>query len=353
MNIKHMIFLVIMGSLILSACAPQSDAGVAPLPPDEELPIPTLAPTETTLPDDILSLSPQPYLSPSFAFEVFFPAGWNCSESGEFRVDCQSPSGDAAISVRVIGTGYELSPQAFEALADAELISAYSEKKAYIETARESADGLVVVSAEWREGEIPWQGEDRFARDGVVAYHLSFNTPREDWEVFSELFTQVSRKAVFDPKAMNSAPVYGITRKYSAPDLLFTLQVPTSWIKFMDSAKLQQTQIEGFLAPDQHASIQVAVYRQGAIIKKDFKAVKTLEMLRAIYGSNFRVSHDKALPDGRERLAWSVENKGISGISFFDSWGSSLYIFTVLWDDEFQYLYQPILERVVDSFGYE
>lgn len=342
---------------IFSACG-QGDIAASPRTPspsitDQALPLPTGAPAESITPETSISLSVQPYTSPSGAFEIYFPQDWNCSESGMYRVDCQSPDNHAAISVRAVNTGYELSQPMLESLASAEMVYEYAEKKAYMELSRESADGVISINAEWRAGEDTWQSEDRFIRQGAAVYHLAFSALQMEWESYAGLFQLVRGKAVFQPGAMLNGPVYGLKRKYTAPDVLFTLEIPTSWMKFADTAKIAQTQIEGFLAPDLHAAVQIAVYRQGAIIEQDFKAVKTLEILRALYGANFRVSHDKALPDGRERLAWAVENKGLSGISYFDSWGSSLYIFTVLWDDPFEYLYLPVLEKVMESFGYE
>ena len=69
--------------------------------------------------------------------------------------------------------------------------------------------------------------------------------------------------------------------------------------------------------------------------------------------SDLRVSHDKALPDGRERLAWSAARRKVSGISFFDSFGGSMYIFSVVWDDDFKDMYTPTLDAVVASFGHD
>jgi hypothetical protein len=201
-------------------------------------------------------------------------------------------------------------------------------------------------------GEIPWQGKDDFTRVNSAVYHLNFTAPEDSWPKYADLFDQVSQSMQPDPEAVIENPIYSSTFKYTSPDSLFTIEIPTSWTKFVDVSRIQGAQIEQFFSPDQHASIQTVIYRRGAVIVQEFKATKTLEILRTLYGTGFRVSHDKALPDGRERLAWFVESKQLSGISFFDSWGSSLYIFTVLWDDSYQELYQPVLDRVIESFGY-
>ena len=345
-------FVCVAFLMIAAGCsgAPVSDASVADSPNiTEDQPIPTAELTPTA---PGFSLSPQPYAHPSGAYEIFFPQDWNCSESGQYTVDCQSPDAAAAISIHMVNSGTRLSQPEFINLAQAEINFNHAGQRAFNEIERSIGDGTISVMSSWMSGETSFQGWDFLERaDGMVA-HLSFSAPELEWERYWVLFEQVRQSAFFNPAAVASDPAYASTFEYTSPDSLFTIEVPTSWTKFLDTARVPQAQIEQFFSPDQHASIQTVVYRHGALIEQEFKATKTLEILRALYGSGFRVSHDKALPDGRERLAWYVESKQLSGISFFDSWGSSLYIFTVLWDDDYQILYQPILDRVVESFGY-
>jgi hypothetical protein len=313
------------------------------------LPVPTLAP-EITPTVDAFTLSPQPYKSPSGAYEITFPQNWNCSESGSYRVDCQSPDGSAAMSIWLIHTGVRLTQPEFLNLAEAEINFTHAGKKVFNEDDRLIGDGVLTAQSTWMEGEFAWMGEDYFSRQESVVYCLSFSSVQEEWAGFKLLVDQVKETVSFAPAVISGDPLYVSSFEYTAPDSLFTLEVPTSWTKFLDTASIQKSQIEQFFSPDRRASVQTLVYRHGALIEKEFKATKTLEILRSLYGSGFRVSHDKALPDGRERLAWLVEPKELSGISFFDSWGGSLYIFTVLWDDAVQPLYQPVLDRVMESF---
>lgn len=332
------------------SAALESDTSIAETPDmTEEQSIPT---TEITPTAAGFSLSPQPYAHPSSAYEIFFPQDWNCSESTGYRVDCQSPDALAAVSIRLINSGARLSQPEFINVAQAEFNFTHAGQRAFNETERSVGDGTISVTSSWMSGETSLNGWDYLERADSVVAHLSFSAPAPEWERYWVLFEQVRQSADFNPEALASEPAYGSTFLYTSPDSLFTIEVPTSWTKFLDTARISQAQIEQFFSPDQHASIQTVIYRHGALIEQEFKATKTLEILRALYGSGFRVSHDKALPDGRERLAWYVESKQLSGISFFDSWGNSLYIFTVLWDDAYQGEYQPILDRVVESFGY-
>ena len=358
--LQHLAGLGLLSIVALSACQP-APALPAAASPESTSPAPAstaAAPTEipqepTAAEAPALPLSEQPYTSPSGAFAVFLPAGWNCSESGQLRVDCQPPDGSANISLRAAATGYELAQPAFEALANAAMVSAYRDKKVFSETARQMDEGLLRISADWREGSAPWQSQDIFTRSGAAAYQLSFSADAQKWAEFAPLFDAVAAKTDYRPQSLSGAPIYSQTVAYTAPDVLFTLDVPADWAKYADIGSIENTQLEGFLSPDLHAAVQVVVYRQGSLIKVDTKAFKTLEIMRKLYGYDLRVSHDKALPDGRERLAWTAAKRRVSGISYFDSFGSSMYIFSVVWDDDFERMYQPVLDLVVDSFGYE
>lgn len=347
---------ILLNLLLLSACQPIAAPAATQSPAvTETVTITAESPQVQTTPTQAfeVSLSAQPYISPSGAFEIYFPKDWNCSESGQYRVDCQPPDGKANISLRATATGYELTQTALEALVNAEVVYTYSEKKAYSENSRETDEGLISINAAWREGDVPWQSEDFFTRAGAGAYQLSLSAGQAQWEEYAPLFDEVNAKAAYNPQALSGIPIYAQIRKYTAPDVLFTLEVPTSWSRYADFASIENTQLEGFLSPDLHAAVQVAVYRQGSLIKREAKAFKTLEIMRKLYGYDLRVSHDKALPDGRERLAWTAERRQVSGISFFDSFGSSMYIFSIVWDDAFEDMYKPTLDTVVNSFGHE
>lgn len=344
--------LALLGSAGCAAEMADNPGQAAETPAIEtNLPVPTLAPAVAPTADAFI-LSAQPYTSPSGAYEIFLPQGWNCSESGPYRVDCQSPDSTAVMNIRLIHTGERLTQPEFLNLAEAEINFTHAGKRAFNEDDRLIGDGVLTALSSWVEGESAWIWEDYFARSESVVYCLSFSAVQEEWAVYERLVDQVKENISFDPAAISTDPLYGSTFEYTAPDSSFTVEVPTSWTKFLDTASIQKSQIEQFFSPDRRASVQTVIYRHGALIEQELKATKTLEILRALYGSGFRVSHDKALPDGRERLAWFVESKELTGVSFFDSWGGSLYIFTVLWDDAYQPLYQPVLDRVVESFGY-
>jgi hypothetical protein len=322
---------------------------------EEAAPQDAETPTElpTAVPVEQVTLTKQPYVSPSNAFTINFPENWNCSETGEYRVDCHNPSNTSEVLVTVTATGYELVQDNFLAMAQAELVSSYTDVKAYTEVSREESEGTLISEATWRVGDVYWHSIDRFVRSGAAVYHFTFASLQDQLESYRPIFNEMLQKVVLNSTAMSGAPLYAFRKEYTSREQIFTLEVPTSWSKFADAASIDRTVVEGFTSPDGRAGVQVAIFSKGSNISQETKGVKTLEIMRVLYGWDMRVSTDKSLQDGRERLEWYGEMKDVQGITYFDSSGTSLYIFSVVWEPATQDLYLPVLQEVIDSFAYK
>ena len=348
---------LLIGVLATTGCGTeigeQQGGGGSKLPASTATPFPEMIfEEETPLAESISSeISDQAYVSQSGAYKITLPKGWNCSETGEFQVNCQAPDLSAELQAEITATGYEIDQQAFLSFTHAELVHTYSEVKEYIENERLEEEGQLRSVSTWREGDIYWQGTDMFLRTSVTVFHLRTTAQNLFNEKNTDLFTEITKSIEIIPTALQGAQLYAKRVTHTAPDAFFEVDVPTSWGRYVDAAAVEKTVIEGFLSPDMRAAVQIAVYSGGALIEQSLKAEKTLEIMRAQYGYyDLRVSHDKALLDGRERLAWNAENKGIIGISFFDSYGSSLYVFSIVWEEPTAYIYQPLLEEIAATF---
>lgn len=318
-------------------------------PPAEELLREEPSPVEQA----VVELSDQPYASPSNSFQITLPEGWNCSETGEFQVNCHSPDQSAELQAMITATGYELVQEAFLSFTHAELVHAYSEIKEYVEIERLEREGHLTVAASWREGDVHWQGDDYFIRTGGTIFHLQTRVKQTANDMYGNLFTEVAESVDVFPSEIIGAQLYINRKTHIAQEIFFEVNVPTAWSKYVDAATVEKTIIEGFLSPDMRASVQIAVFRHGVLIKQSLKAEKTLEIMRILYGYDLRVSHDKALPDGRERLEWYASNKNINGISYFDSYANSLYVFSIIWEESTAEIYLPLLEEIAASFSRE
>ena len=346
---------LLLAAMLTAGCAapaPAATAAASPMPSLPRAQTPTTevppAPAATAAP----ALTDQPYQSPSGAFTLKLPEGWNCSETGPYRVDCQSPQGDAALSVRAAGTGYELLQDAFLSMAQAEMVSAYREAKEHSEEGQDVMEGQAAFQSTWREGDAYWQGTDTFMRSGAAVYHLQSAAVETRAADYQALFDAAAASLAMDPTALRDAPLYALRWTYTSPDQIFELEVPTGWTKYLDISSIQNTVIEEFYAPDLRAKVQVALYRRGARISQTFKAEKGLEIMRALYRPDLKVTHAKAMPDGSERLEWQAKKETVKGLTFFNSTGTSLYFYTIAWDVETEALYKPLLDEIMASFRY-
>ena len=318
-------------------------------PTIEKLPEEETSPVEQTA----VELSDQPYTSPSGSFQFIPPEGWNCSETGEFQVNCQNPGHSAELQARITATGYELVQEAFLSFTHAEMVHAYSEIKEYVEIKRFEGEGRLTVTANWRKGDAYWKGTDVFIRTGGTVFHLQTAAQQESSGIYDDMFTKIAESAEIYPSVLLGSQLYANRNTHTARDAIFEIDIPTAWVKYADAGSIKKTIIEEFFSPDMRASVQIAVYWHGEMIEQTLKAEKTLEIMRALYGHDLRVSHDKALPDGRERLEWYAANKDINGISYFDSYGSSLYVFCIVWEETTEGIYLPLLEEIAASFSME
>ena len=350
---------LLLGLIFSSACGGES-VNTTPRG-EEEMVSTTKTPTKGDLPEEETSSneeatvewSDQPYISPSDSFQITFPKGWNCSETGNFQVNCQSPDQSAEIQARITATGYELVQEAFLSFTHAELVHTYSEIKEYVETARNEEEGRLIVEANWRKGDTYWKGIDDFIRSGGAVLHLRAAVKKEFNNIYNDVFTQVVESVEIFPVKLFGADLYANRSTQTAPYAAFEIDIPTAWNMYEDAGAITRTVIEEFFSPDKRASVQIAVYQQGDFIEQTLKGEKTLEIMRTLYGHDLDVSHDKGLPDGRERLEWYAAKKDIHGISFFDSFGSTLYMFCIIWEETTADIYKPLLEEVSASFYLE
>ena len=349
--------LLLIGLIFSAACGGESVK--APVGEEKEMGSTTITPATEKLPEEETSpieqakveLSGQPYTSPSDSFQIIPPKGWNCSETGEFQVNCQSPDQFAQLQARITATGYELVQEAFLSFTHAELVHAYSEIREYVEIGQFEKEGRLTVTASWRKGDVYWKGTDVFIRTGGTVFHLQTAAQQETSGMYDDMFTRIAESAEIFSSALLGSQLYTNRNTHTARDAIFEIDIPTAWVKYTDAGSIKKTIIEEFFSPDMRASVQIAVYWHGEMIEQALKAEKTLEIMRTLYGHDLRVSHDKALPDGRERLEWYAAKKDINGISYFDSYGSSIYIISIVWEEPTAAIYLPLLEEINTSFS--
>lgn len=141
---------------------------------------------------------------------------------------------------------------------------------------------------------------------------------------------------------------------YTAPEGLFTLEVPNGWSYVKDTEVIENTVVETYAAPDGHAFVQVVVSEVGLDMDHVVKWQVTLDFMKRLYGSDLRVATAVTLPDGREKLEewWSDDNQ-IGGTTFFGTEDNFLFFYTTSYEDAYEKDYKTILEDVNNSYSNE
>ena len=135
---------------------------------------------------------------------------------------------------------------------------------------------------------------------------------------------------------------------------LYKIEVPGDWLHSDETG--DSYYIDQFLSPDGNALIENLVYDDGEPFTGRSNGKVALGLLHTYYSytdeeGDIRVSDDKIMPDGSERLTWSSRGGGYSGMSFFEVRNKTTFLmFTVRWPDDAENDYVDILNRVIESY---
>jgi hypothetical protein len=139
---------------------------------------------------------------------------------------------------------------------------------------------------------------------------------------------------------------------------LYIIEVPADWTyeQTVDTEN-NDYYIDTFTSPDGGAVIENIVYDDGTVFTGNQKAKFALYLLNTFYSStgregDIRVSDDKIMQDGSERLIWTSKGGGYSGISFLElrSNGTTFLFFTVNWGNSVEETYVDTLNYVIESY---
>ena len=140
---------------------------------------------------------------------------------------------------------------------------------------------------------------------------------------------------------------------------LYSIEVPADWeYEQTYDAENNYYYIDTFSSPDGGAVIENIVYDDGTRFTGNQKGRFALYLLNTFYSStgregDIRVSDDKIMPDGSERLTWTSQEGGYSGLSFLEvrSNGTTFLLFTVNWGNSVEDDYIDTLNYVIDSYS--
>jgi len=137
----------------------------------------------------------------------------------------------------------------------------------------------------------------------------------------------------------------------------FAIDVPSDWTysQTVDSEN-NYYYIDTFSSPDQMALVENIVYDDGKPFSGSDKGKFALYLINTFYSKtgkegDIRVSDDRIMQDGSERLTWTSKAGGYSGISFLETRGTDTFLlFTVEWVNSAEDQYKSTLNDVIGSY---
>jgi len=141
------------------------------------------------------------------------------------------------------------------------------------------------------------------------------------------------------------------TITFTAPQDLFSMEVPENWTAERDTATIEDAQVDTYTAPDGHAFAQSLVNSIEEDTSAVLKSQYTRDYMKRLYGSDLRFASDVSLADGREKLEWWSDMNKTSGTTYFSSKDGYLYFMTVGYDDAYETDYTEVLQQIVDSYS--
>ena len=314
--------------------------------PEASTPEPT-----ATLP--VLRVDNEPYMLESNALIFQPPANWLLVKSLDYYVKFTDRDNIAWFEAAYETTGYELESEQFVQYCDNVIHSLYSRNPDF-EILEETLDGVrrTVISSYSIAG-VEWKSMDAFIQREEVVYMLSFHTPAFMWESMVPGFVGVYESVVTQRGYVGEENLYAFVGPYVSPANIFSFQrKPLSWQVTSEESGDDRTTIENIKPPDGHAVVQTVIYLPDVELSPANIGQTAIGKLRELHNEDLKIVDDYVLMDGRVRLDWVSADSNQAGFSFFWLNEYDLILLTFKYDGDYEHIYQQVLFRIGDSFGY-
>ncbi|MBI2759772.1 MAG: hypothetical protein HYX49_14000 [Chloroflexi bacterium] len=151
------------------------------------------------------------------------------------------------------------------------------------------------------------------------------------------------------PTGNSSAPV-----SFTDKNNFYQIDVPGDWKQSSESGT--NYYIDQFKSPDGNALVENIAYDDGTAFSGSQNGQFALQLLHQFYSNtgkegDIRVSEDKIMQDGSERLTWTSKGGGYSGASYFEVRKKTTFLMlTIEWSNDYESTYLDTLNAVVTSY---
>jgi hypothetical protein len=296
-----------------------------------------------------LRLDTVPYTHPADLFTIYPPVGWT-AESGDASVSFEAPDYSGYIYVQVTNTGHKLESDAFEAFVQAREANRFADLTDYEEIGYEidSLWGVAAVTKELTFDGVPQYVITYYDQYDLAIYTIDLWLDTDRLDAYSAAYDEIFETIEVNSSAVAELDTYLWIYTFTGPNNLFTIEVPIAWSYVRDEGA--NVIVDTFYAPDDHAVIQNVSYDDGTAVSKAMAGAFALELLKTYYASDIRITDDRVQTDGSERLTWHSRNGDYSGVSFFETRGTTFLLFTTMYDNPYEAIYLDVLNFTIGSY---
>lgn len=323
--------------------------------PPTNTPVPTEMPTDRPT-EEIVVVNPPveigfsaPALFADGIFELVVPNGWDVNEQAA-SVLLIDPSGIGFVNIAGTNTGYLLDSYGFENFVTEREINMFGEHENYTEVSREidGDQGNATVTKSLDFDGIPQTVITLYEQYDQAILAMDFWADTDQYDPYLDYFDPIASSVVFNEAAMADYDVYNWITDFEAQDGMFQVEVPLEWSVIHEDG--DDFYIDTFISPDDHGVIQAIVFTHLAPLSEAEAEAYVREMVSAVYGDNLRTISGEWSPEKTFSLEWHEDDALFSGMSYFDMRGNTSVIFSLVYDDEWEYVYSPVLDYTIGTY---
>ncbi len=216
----------------------------------------------------------------------------------------------------------------------------------------DEANGSVLVAKKFSLDGVPQAVFTLYLLNGQAVYSFDFWADDDVAEEYSDPYFELMNTINVNGANTVDLPVYNYVTTLTDPNGLFQFDFPLAWTYAYEEA--ENTYSDTFTSPDGNSLIQNITYDDGTTWSKSSAGQLALALLNQVYtnGANdIKITGDKVQPDGSERLTWESRSGGFSGISFFETRGTSFLMLSWLVNEGYEDVYGPVFDGTLASYA--
>jgi hypothetical protein len=354
-------FLILLTVLLLASLACGS-ATAAPLQtteaPAQENGATTEDSQQPTPPAQPYEQTSEIYTHKSNAFSLPLLKNWEVEEN-ETGVVFRYPGDDISVKITAynIGTDYTLNNLATFALALDTLNYGSKDNYQGLNYTPTEATRSIKTDKRYSIDNNYYYVVSDYHQEGKAVFAVELFAHSYNWQIFSDKFDSFVSTVQYQGKMAENLPIQEIkleTITYKAPEDVFTIEIPSAWTHTFDDS-YPHTTIDSFVSTDQLASAQVISYIDTFTWNQVYAGKTALQLLNNLYtkgAGDIKILADTPQPDGkRERLDWVSTKGGYSGITYFEAHGKQLILLTMIYANNYEYFYKPVMEQMLETYS--